>query len=247
MKAMILAAGLGTRLRPLTNDCPKALVEINNRTLLEITIERLKTFGVNEIIVNVHHHAPKIVEYLKSKNNFGIRIEISREDDLLLDTGGGLKKAAWFFLEGNSTEPFLLHNVDVLSNIDLRRMTEFHKQQNALATLAVRQRNSSRQLLFDENNLLVGRRKSAESTNEIVRPSAKQQPLAFSGIHVISPRLLNLITEEGVFSIIDTYLRLAADGEKIAAFRADQYHWRDLGRPEELQKGAEDIANQQIG
>src|SRR5262249_53082650 len=122
MKAMILAAGLGTRLRPLTNDLPKALVEIHSRTLLEIAIERLKSFGVNEIIVNVHHHAEKIVSFLQARKNFGLRIEISREDDLLLDTGGGLKKAAWFFLDGNANEPFLLHNVDVLSTIDLRQM-----------------------------------------------------------------------------------------------------------------------------
>src|SRR5437660_2241102 len=137
---MILAAGLGTRLRPLTNDRPKALVEINGRSLLEISVERLKKFGVKEIIVNVHHHAKKIINFLKSRNNFGVRIEISREDDLLLDTGGGLKKAAWFLLEGNSTEPFLLHNVDVLSSIDLQQMLESHQKKSALATLAVQER-----------------------------------------------------------------------------------------------------------
>src|SRR5262249_48892156 len=136
MKAMILAAGLGTRLRPLTDAIPKALVELNGRTLLEITIEHLKKFGVTEFIVNVHHHAGKIVSFLQSKNNFGARIEISREDDLLLDTGGGLKKASWFFLEGNSQEPFFLHNVDVLSSIDLNQMLAAHKNSGALATLA---------------------------------------------------------------------------------------------------------------
>ena len=126
MKAMILAAGLGTRLRPLTDNIPKALVELNGRTLLEITIDRLKSFGVTEIIVNVHHHAEKVAAFLKSKNNFGIRIELSREDGLLLDTGGGLKKAAWFFQEENSDEPFLLHNVDVLTTIDFRQMLAAH-------------------------------------------------------------------------------------------------------------------------
>ena len=241
MKAMILAAGLGTRLRPLTDNLPKALVEINGRMLLEITLERLQTFGVKEVIVNVHHHAKAIIEYLKSKNNFGLQIAISREDDLLLDTGGGLKKAAWFFLENNSPDPFILHNVDVLSSIDLRQMAEAHKEKNTLATLATQERNSSRQLLFDENGLLCGRWKGTGSANEIVRPSTTLQPLAFSGIHVISPRLLKLITEEGAFSIIDTYLRLAGAGEKISAFRADEYYWRDLGRPEDLQQAAQDM------
>jgi mannose-1-phosphate guanylyltransferase len=249
MKAMILAAGLGTRLRPLTDNIPKALVELNGRTLLDITIDRLKCFGVTEIIVNVHHHAEKIAAFLKSKNNFDIRIELSREDELLLDTGGGLKKAAWFFQEGNSQEPFLLHNVDVLSTIDFRQMLDSHKKTSALATLAVQQRPSSRQLLFDENNLLVGRRIGQESpviSTGVCEgrnlSSIEPNSLAFSGIHVISPRLLSLITESGVFSIIDTYLRLAKANEKISAFRADSFYWRDLGRTTDLQEAATDIA-----
>ena len=242
MKAMILAAGLGTRLRPLTDTIPKALVELNGHTLLEITIERLKSFGVTEFILNVHHHAQKIVDFLQSKNNFGVRIELSREDDLLLDTGGGLKQAAWFFLEGNSAEPFFLHNVDVLSSIDLNQMVAAHKNSAALATLAVQQRQSSRQLIFNEQNLLVGRRKG-NAPDEIVRPSKNSPlPLAFSGIHVISPGLLPLISESGVFSIIDTYLRLAASGERISAFRADQFYWRDLGRHEDLVQATTDMA-----
>ncbi len=241
MKAMILAAGLGTRLRPLTDNLPKALVEINGRTLLEITLERLQSFGIREVIVNVHHHAEKIIEYLKTKNNLGMQIAISREDDLLLDTGGGLKKAAWFFLENNPDNPFLLHNVDVLSTIDLRKMVEAHTEKSALATLAVQERKSSRQLLFGEDVLLCGRRKGTGSPDEIVRPSTTLQPLAFSGIHVISPRLLKLITEDGVFSIIDTYLRLAGSGEEISAFRADEYYWRDLGRPEDLVQASNDL------
>src|SRR5690349_21470300 len=153
MKAMILAAGLGTRLRPLTDTRPKALVEINGRTLLEITLTRLRAFGVNEVIINVHHFADMVVDYLKSHNNFGMRIEISREEDLLLDTGGGLKKASWFFLDNSpnsSPEPFLLHNVDVISTIDLHRMLQFHNEHGALATLAVQSRESSRLLLFNE-------------------------------------------------------------------------------------------------
>ena len=241
MKAMILAAGLGTRLRPLTNDRPKALVELAGKTLLEITLARLRPFGVTEVIVNVHHFAEQVVAYLQANHNFGMRIEISREDQLLLDTGGGLKKAAWFFLQDGSDQPFLLHNVDVLSDLDLARMLQAHQHAGALATLAVQRRNSSRQLLFSETGRLCGRRKGREMNDEVVCSSEVLVPLAFSGIHVISPRLLRLITEDGTFSIIDTYLRLAAAGEKIQSFRADQYYWRDLGKPDDLFQAARDL------
>jgi len=304
MKAMILAAGLGTRLRPLTNDRPKALVEINGRTLLEITISRLRAFGVTEVIINVHHFAGMVESYLKARNNFGMRIEISREDDLLLDTGGGLKKASWFFLEDsdrhNSTksdEPFLLHNVDVISNIDLAAMLQFHNEHQALATLAVQSRESGRQLLFNDQLQLSGRRISGEDTlipipppanippphtvtsppHTVISPShsvissearnlsspsfhsplatrhsplpqSKEPspllPLAFSGIHIISPRLLPMLTEEGPFSIIDSYLRLSSQGQKILAFRHDNSYWRDLGKPADLAQAALDLQHQ---
>jgi NDP-sugar pyrophosphorylase family protein len=244
MKAMILAAGLGTRLRPLTDNRPKALVEVAGRTLLEIALTRLRTFGVREVIINVHHLADMVVDYLKTTGNFGMRIEVSREE-VLLDTGGGLKKAAWFFLQDSnrSDEPFLLHNVDVISSIDLGRMVQFHRDHQALATLAVQDRESSRHLLFDEQLKLCGRRAGRDQNPEVVRPSPRAQALAFSGIHVISPRLLPLIKEEGVFSIITSYLNLAAQGEKILAFRADHYYWRDLGKPENLAQAAEDLEN----
>jgi len=239
---MILAAGLGTRLRPLTDTRPKALVQLNGRTLLGITLTRLKAFGIRDVIINVHHFADMVVEYLKANKDFGLRIGISRED-VLLDTGGGLKKASWFFLEdkGSADEPFLLHNVDVVSSIDFGRMVQFHKENQALATLAVQDRQTSRYLLFDDKLQLCGRRKSREGEPELVRNAANTQPLAFSGIHVISPRLLKLMTEEGVFSIIDVYLRLVGAGEKILAFRADEYYWRDLGKPEDLTKAAEEL------
>jgi NDP-sugar pyrophosphorylase family protein len=233
MKAMILAAGLGTRLRPLTNDRPKALIEVGGRTLLEIVIARLREFGVHEIIVNVHHFAGMITEYLRGKNNFGIRIEISEESNLL-DTGGGLKKAAWFFCEEGPEAPFIVHNVDVISTINLRRMLDFHKQSQALATLAVQRRETSRYLLFDEQMRLCGRRLVKERQTELARPSARLHELAFSGIHVISPRFLGMIREEGAFSIIRSYLRLAAEGESIAAYRADGEYWRDVGTLEAL-------------
>jgi len=286
MKAMVLAAGLGTRLRPLTDTRPKALVEINGRALLEIVLTHLRSFGIDEVIINVHHFADMVVDYLKSHNNFGMRIEISREDDLLLDTGGGLKKAAWFFLQ--SDEPFVLHNVDVISNIDLHRMLQFHNEQGALATLAVQTRQSSRLLIFNEQGQLVGRAasgavagKNVNSGSQSVIPSLPAQagaarnpdntlaqrasdpasaafsahsplatrhsplPLAFSGIHIISPRLLPMLTEEGAFSIIDAYLRLS-QGEKILAFRADEYYWRDLGRPADLSQAVLDVQQKNL-
>jgi NDP-sugar pyrophosphorylase family protein len=242
MKAMVLAAGLGTRLRPLTNDRPKALVEVAGRTLLEITLSRLRVFGINEVIVNVHHFADAIVDYLKANNQFGMRIEISRED-VLLDTGGGLKKAGYFFLEDSSgrDEPFVLHNVDVLSTIDLQRMAQFHEENRALATLAVQDRQSSRRLLFDEQSRLCGRRDDRHHTTELARPSETLQALAFSGIHVISPGFLRMMTEEGVFSILTPYLRLAASEARILAFRADEYRWRDVGKPESIAQAAEEF------
>jgi NDP-sugar pyrophosphorylase family protein len=265
---MILAAGLGTRLRPLTDTRPKALVELSGRTLLEITLTRLRSFGVTEIIINVHHFADMVIDRLKANKNFGMRIEISRED-VLLDTGGGLKKASWFFLEDSARpdskqidEPFLLHNVDVISTIDFARMLQFHNEHRALATLAVQSRESSRQLLFNDHLQLSGRRIEGKDTlippppniaisspqNYVISSGARNlssiplHSLAFSGIHLISPRLLPLLTEDGIFSIIDSYLRLASQGQKILAFRADQYYWRDLGRPSDLSQAAQENA-----
>ena len=240
MRAMILAAGLGTRLRPLTDDRPKALVEVAGRTLVEITLTRLSSDGIRDVIINVHHFADRIVDYLKAHKNFGMRIEISWED-VLLDTGGGLKKAGWFFLEDAAAdEPFILHNVDVLSTIDLRRMVEAHVEKKALATLAVEQRDSSRVLLFDENLRLCGRRAGRDLEPEIVCPSANLRPLAFCGVHVISPRFLRMMQEDGVFSIIDSYLQLASRGENILGFPADEYYWRDVGKSEQVQQADED-------
>jgi mannose-1-phosphate guanylyltransferase len=245
MRAMVLAAGLGTRLRPLTNERPKALVEIGGRSLLELTLARLAAFGVREVIINVHHFADLVIQYLKTKDNFGLHVEISREE-LLLDTGGGLKKASWFFLQDPNRldEPFILHNVDVVSTIDFLRLLNFHNENHALATLAVQERESSRYLLFDDHGELCGRRIGHDQEPELVRTSPNLQALAFSGIHMISPRLLTNMSEEGVFSIIATYLRLAGKDEKILAFRADEYYWRDLGKPEDLRHAEQDLAKE---
>jgi len=242
MKAMVLAAGLGTRLRPLTDARPKALVEVAGHTLLEITLARLRSFGIREVIVNVHHFADTVAEYLKKNGNFGMHVGVSREE-VLLDTGGGLKKAAWFLLQagGDLQEPFVLHNVDVISTIDLERMVQFHRENRALATLAVQNRETSRYLLFDEQGQLCGRRAGRDREPEMVRAAAHAQALAFSGVHVISSRFLSMIEEEGVFSILKPYLRLSARGEKILAFRADEYYWRDLGKPENVAQAEEDV------
>lgn len=242
MKAMILAAGLGTRLRPLTDDRPKALVTVAGRTLLELTLSRLREFGVNEVILNVHHFADMFVDYLEANHNFGMRIEISRED-FLLDTGGGLKKAAWFFLEdgGPKDEPFIVHNVDVISAIDLAQMVRFQTYHNALATLAVQQRDTSRPLLFDEQGQLCGRLTSRDAEPEWALPAKQVNSLAFCGVHIVSPRIFANLPEQGAFPIIPAYLRLASQGESILAFRADEYYWRDLGRPENIAKAERDI------
>lgn len=239
MKAMVLAAGLGTRLRPLTNDRPKALVEVCGRSLLEITLTLLRDFGIRDVIINVHHYADMVMDRVKAAGKFGMHIEFSRED-VLLDTGGGLKKAAWF-LGDSSDEPFILHNVDVISTINLQQMVEAHQKSGALATLAVQERKSSRYLMFNDQLELCGRRLVKEEKTEIVCPAQNMTELAFAGIHVISPRIFSLLTEEGIFSIIPAYLRLAAQGEKIQAFRADDYYWRDLGKPENIRQAEEDI------
>jgi NDP-sugar pyrophosphorylase family protein len=183
-----------------------------------------------------------VIAYLKGNDNFRMRIELSWED-VLLDTGGGLKKAAWFFKESsvNGEEAFLLHNVDVLSSIDVAAMLRSHMESQSLVTIAVQKRQSSRQLLFNERGILCGRIAGRERDEEIVLPSRQVEPLAFCGLHVISPRLFALMSEDGAFSIIDTYLRLASQGEKISAFRADKYYWRDLGKLESVRMAAKDL------
>ena len=238
---MVLAAGLGTRLRPLTDDRPKALVDVAGRTLLELTLTRLKSSGIVDVILNTHHFADQVAGYLLAHHNFGMHIEISREE-VLLDTGGGLKNAAHFFLaDSKSDEPFLLHNVDVLSNIDFASMLRHHRDRGALATLAVQDRPTSRYLLYDEMDRLCGRRAGIDGPLEQVREARELRPRAFAGIHIISPRIFEMMREEGVFSIIPVYLRLAAAGESIVAFSADQYYWRDLGRPQQISAASSDI------
>lgn len=235
MKAMIFAAGLGTRLRPLTNELPKALVPINGIPLLEMTIRRLIRFGCREIIINVHHFAEKIIDFLAVHQDFGIHIAVSDESDELLDTGGGLKKAAWFLADA----PFLLLNADVVTNLDLGAFYRHHLTTGALATLAVRQRTSSRSLLFDDALQLCGWRNTATAQIRQVRsPQGNLSPWAFSGIQAISPAFLTYLDpEKSVFSIIDTYLT-AASQERIVAYPHDADIWLDVGKIPQLEAAA---------
>ena len=237
MKAMIFAAGLGTRLRPLTETIPKALVEVNGVPLLEIVIRRLQKYGVDGIIINVHHLAEHILDFLKQHKYFGIEIHISDETEQLLDTGGGLKKAAWFF---NDHLPFLVHNVDILSDINLQALYQFHfRHPQALVTLAVTHRNSTRCLLFDQKGVLCGWENRETHEVKMARPtSSSTYPLAFSGIHVISPTIFSLMPKEKVFSIIDIYLRAAAT-ETILAFQHDHTLWLDVGKRNNLSQASE--------
>lgn len=232
MKAFILAAGLGTRLKPLTDIKPKALIELNGIPLLEIIIKRLIKFGFNEIIINVHHLAEQIIDFIEKKN-FNAEIHISDERDLLLDTGGGLKKASYFFDDGL---PFLIHNVDILSDIDLKDFYEYHKKQNSIATIAVQKRNSSRYFLFDNDNNLCGWKNSKTSETKIIRASSDQfNEYAFSGIHIVNPDIFKYFPSTDVFSIIDFYLAVAVE-KRITFYDHSKNFFFDLGKKENLQK-----------
>jgi len=234
---MIFAAGLGTRLRPLTDHTPKALVEVGGKSLLEHNILRLKHFGYTQIIINVHYLGHMIVDFLQKNNSFGIDIHISDESDKLLDTGGGLKKAI-SYLQGEKS--FLVCNVDILSDIDLNALRLFHEKEEALATLAIQSRTTSRYLLFDENMQLCGW-ENIKTGEKIITQNTDNQlnNLAFSGIQMIHPRIFEQIEEEGVFSTIPMYLRLSQQ-EKIIGFRHDKGQWIDVGKIEHFKK-AEDI------
>lgn len=239
---MIFAAGLGTRLRPLTDNLPKALVPVMGEPLLAHLLKKFQSENVNEIIINTHHMADQVEAYLASSPFPSLDITISKEDQLL-DTGGGLKKARWFFDED---EPFIVHNVDILSDINLSYLYEQHLQGQSLTTLAVKQRETTRYLLFDDKGTLVGR----EADNKII-PAIENidvnniQRLSFLGIHVISPALFRFFPEEEVFSILDCYLNAARAGEKIGFSIPDYKYWFDLGKKETLIAAEEAIGSSQ--
>ena len=227
MKAMIFAAGLDTRLKPLTDSVPKALVIIKNKTLLEHAIQKLRTAGVTEIIVNVHHLSDQIITFLE-QNDFGINISISDETDLLRDTGGGLKKVQHFF----DDQAFILYNVDILTDINLKGVYQKHLQNNPLATLVVRKRETSRYLLFDDNYRLCGWENVKTKKQKIALDHTPLNQFAFSGIHIVSPEIFKLMPEKDVFSIIDLYLGIAGKYE-IKAHVDQSDFWIDLGKYEQ--------------
>jgi mannose-1-phosphate guanylyltransferase len=227
-KAMILAAGLGTRLGELTAGQPKALVEWNGVPLLERVIRKLISDGFTEIVINVHHFADRIIEFVDKKDRFGIRIEFSEEREQLLDTGGGIARASWFFGE----EPFLVYNVDIHSDIDLRRLYRAHQKGGCIATLAVKERVTSRSLLMDQRGLLKGWRDNRTGETILVdRDPEGLIPIAFSAIHVLSPEILELFPEEERFPIVPFFLELARSRD-ILLYRHDRDEWIDLGKLE---------------
>ena len=236
MKAMIFAAGLGTRLKPLTDNIPKALVTIGGKPLLQHTTEKLKSSGFDEIIINIHHFADQIVEFILSKNSFDIKIEFSDESNELLDTGGGIKKASHFFCDG---EPFLIHNVDILSNINLNDLYLFHKSSNSIATLVCSKRKTSRYLLFNTANQLKGW--TNKETGKIKSPNKllelkQYNELAFSGIHILEPSIFKYMTDfPEKFSIIDFYIFLS-QYELIRAFAPEDIQMIDVGKPDTLKE-----------
>lgn len=225
---MILAAGLGTRLKPFTDLHPKALAEINGKSLLQLNIEYLLSFGIDEIIINVHHFASQVIDKINKNNGWGAKIEISDETDLLLETGGGLKKAACFF--ENEKSPFVLLNVDILTNIDLNSIIDFHNKQGNLATLFISKRETSRYFLFDENYVLSGWKNTKTGETKITRSAQNYNEIAFNGLHIISPQIFSLIKQEGKFSIVDTYLDLSKD-HIIKGFCDDKCKIIDVGKP----------------
>ena len=240
MKAMILAAGRGTRLGPLGRQRPKALVEIQGIPLLAGVISRLARQGFREIIVNTHHLADQVVEFLtgyrRRHRPAGLTLEVSREKQLL-DTGGGVQRAGWFFDDG---EPFLVHNVDVLSDLHLGRLLQAHLDSGALATLAVHQRKSSRRLLFDSRDSLCGWQSLAAGQERMARsPEGPLTPLSFMGIQVISPALLASLTLSPPFSLVDAYLQAASRGQSVRAHRSDEARWADLGSRERFKQAEE--------
>jgi N-acetyl-alpha-D-muramate 1-phosphate uridylyltransferase len=229
MKAMILAAGLGTRFKPWTNEHPKALALVNGKSLLERNILYLQSFGITEVILNVHHFATQITDAIYKHKGWGSHVSISDETGQVLETGGGLKKAVGFFDYGS----FVLMNVDILTDLDLEAMIFFHEEKKPLVTLAVTNRKSSRNFLFDNHDRLSGWRNSKTGEEKIPIPASSLTEKAFSGIHLISPEIFPLIQREGKFSIVDVYLELAA-AHPILGFDHSGSKLVDVGRTESV-------------
>jgi N-acetyl-alpha-D-muramate 1-phosphate uridylyltransferase len=230
MKAMILAAGLGTRLKPFTDAHPKALAQVNGKTLLARNIQYLHNVGVSEIIVNVHHFADQIIDFIQTNTFPGVHIDISDERDEVLETGGGLKKAAWFF---GDHQPFFLMNADILTTLDLADMLQVHQLHKPIATIAVSERESSRAFLFNDANQLCGWQHTQLGEQRIPKPDQSLKPLSFSGIHIIEPAIFQWMSREGKFSMVDVYLDICAS-QTILAYNHTGIPVLDVGSPERL-------------
>lgn len=241
MKAMIFAAGLGTRLKPLTNHMPKALVPVAGKPMLEHVILKLKAAGFTELVINIHHFGEQIIGFLEANRNFGLTIHISDERDMLLDTGGGIKKARNFF---SGDEPFLVHNVDILSDTDLKALYEYHLHSGNDATLLASPRKTIRYLLFDDENLLRGwiNKDTLQTKPEgFIYRAGQYREYAFSGIHVISPSLFRYMDRwQGKFSIMDFYLQTCREA-RLGGYLTEQLRLIDIGKPETLAKAEEFI------
>lgn len=233
MKAMIFAAGLGTRLNDETLHKPKALVDVGGKTLLQRAIEKLKNEGVSEIVINVHHFSNLVISFLNN-SDFGIKIHVSDETEKLLDTGGGLKKAAGFLA---ADEPILIYNVDIISDLSLQLLLEEHLKSNSLVTLAVRKRETQRYFKFDENKQLTGwiNKKTGETKISRLANFETAVEMAYSGIHIIQPEIFSLMPENDRFSITDFYLELAKT-HSIKGYFDDSELWMDVGKPEQLEE-----------
>lgn len=234
MKAMIFAAGLGSRLKPWTDNHPKALAMVNGKSLLQRNVEYLQKHGITQLIINVHHFADQVISAIQTNKGWGSDISISDETDEVLETGGGLQKAARYFDDVSS---FVVMNADILTDLDLTAMIASHKKNQSLATLAVSERDTSRYFLFDENDRLSGWRNVKTGEEKLVRETGTLIQKAFSGIHVIDRRLLSLIKQQGKFSMVDVYLSLAKD-HIITAFDHTGAKLVDVGKPESVTKAA---------
>lgn len=237
---MLLAAGLGTRLRPLTDTVPKALVEIDGEPILRHVAIRLMEAGADRLIVNTHHLSHRIERYLRDQAGLGVEVRISHEPEVPLETGGGLLYARTHF---RADAPFFLHNADILTDADLRALYLQHLDSDPLATVAVMERASRRYLLFDDLGLL-GRVDEGKGLRILARePVGEPVPLGFAGIHVISPEIFDLFEETGAFSILEPYLRLVRSGHRVLPFRIDGARWLDIGRPEHLERARAESRN----
>lgn len=242
MNALILAAGLGTRLGEYTSDRPKALVQVAGRTMLEHQLRHLRAAGFDRFVINIHHFAASVREFLEANGNYGLDIRLSDESDLLLDTGGGIRKAMRMF---DNEEPVLVHNVDIFSGVDLKALYCGHVESGADATLVVAERSTSRYLYFDDGSMLRGW--SNEKTGQVRSPYSDFDktaflPRAFQGIHVVSRSLLPLLDEipEPKFSITDFYVDNAAR-LRLRSVLSDYNNWVDAGKPEALERAAQII------